>query len=297
MHSSALAVSTFGLLAAASWGVSNFLGAKASKSLGPIASSLLVNTIGTVLYVIFYVLFLRAHVQVSAAAFWYAASSGAVFTIGALAFFKGLKAGPVSIVAPLSGTYPLATIAVALLAFHAHLTLQQLGGIALVVAGAMTAAELIGARRRSRSARLGVGPAWAFLTAAGWGSSYALLAQSIARVGWQTASLIELTFVVVGFAVFVPFVKGEEQLSPNVMWRMTRNKFVAAAGAIQLLGMLALNVGLAKEGGSGAVVTAVSSCCPVITMVLALRHFDEKIKVVPLVGALVTIVGVVVLSF
>lgn len=296
MHNStSLIISGFGLLAALSWGISNFMGAKASKLLGPIGSSFLVNTIGTVLYALFYTLFLRQHSHLTNAAFIYGASSGIVFTIGALAFFKGLKAGPVSIVAPLSGTYPLITLLVALLAFHAHITLGQLGGILLVMLGALAAAELLGTKRRMHG--IGSGPAWAFLTAIGWGAAYALLNQSIARVGWQMASLIEFVFVVVGLLIFMPFVKGDEDLSFHKMCHMAGNKFILTAGAIQLIGMLALNLGLAKEGGSGAVVTAISSCCPAITMLLAFRHLDEKIALLPLAGALTTVLGVIVLSF
>jgi len=294
MHHSLFLASLFALTAAVSWGISNFLGAKAARSLGPVASSFLINTIGTILYSVVYLLFLHSNQHIDTTSFIYAASSGIVFTIGALAFFKALKIGPVSIVAPLSGTYPLVTTVLALLIFHAHLSLLQVISIFLITFGAMTVAELIGSNKRLHD--IGSGPAWAVVTAAGWGTAYALLAQSIARSGWEIASLVELSFVVVGFLIFMPFTKGEEQFSIKQMAHATKNFYIISAGAIQLIGMLALNLAIANEGASGAVATAISSCYPAITMVLALRHLNEKMKLLPLVGAVISITGVVMLS-
>jgi drug/metabolite transporter (DMT)-like permease len=57
-----------------------------------------------------------------------------------------------------------------------------------------------------------------------------------------------------------------------------------------------LNLGLANESASGAIVTALSGCYPVLTVFLALRHFKEEFKLIPLAGGLVSVVGAIMIS-
>ena len=66
---------------------------------------------------------------------------------------------------------------------------------------------------------------------------------------------------------------------------------------ILLSGNIVFNVGLTDASGAGAViVTTLSACYPALTIVLALRHLDEEVETIPLVGAFVAIIGVVTLS-
>lgn len=53
---------------------------------------------------------------------------------------------------------------------------------------------------------------------------------------------------------------------------------------------------LLPEDRAGAVVTAISAWDPILTIFLALKYFDERVKILPLAGAFVGIIGVVVLS-
>ena len=55
--------------------------------------------------------------------------------IGYTAFYHALKAGAVSIVTPLSATYPLVTYILGVYFFHEAVTLPRLAGVGLVLAG------------------------------------------------------------------------------------------------------------------------------------------------------------------
>ena len=294
MISDSLLVTLLGLSAAIAWGFSDFLCAKASKNLGPITASLLVNLVGAAGFGILYLVFMHPQLHLTAAGFWYAFGAGMVLTLGSLCFFKSLAIGPVSLVSPIGGAYPLVTTALALFAFHATLSRQQLIGIACIMIGLLLAAEIISNEKIFK--RVGAGPAWGLMTALVWGTGFALLAQGIQRLGWQVASLIEFGGVLVLLAVIIPFVRSSEAITFTKLRRLSTNKYIVGAGLIQLLGVIALNNGISVEASSGAIVTAISACYPILTVFLALRSFKENVKLIPLLGGFISIFGVVVLT-
>lgn len=290
-----MAVVSLGVLAAASWGVSDFLCAKSAKAIGPVTSAVLVNVLGFIVFAALYVVLFRGEGKMSGAGLGFAAASGIIIAAGAAAFFVALAAGPVSIVSPLTSMYPLITTVLALAVFRAHLSGRELVGVILVLAGVMAASGLLSTGQSAQ--KVTRGPALALLTAVLWGIGYALLAQAMERLGWQTATLVELGCIAGTLVVALPFIKGEEAPSFRTVAHAATNKMILGAAAIQLLGALAFNVGMARSGASGgAVVTAVSACYPILTIILALKHFQEEIRLVPLAGACVGILGVVVLS-
>jgi drug/metabolite transporter (DMT)-like permease len=284
-----------GLITAIAWGISDFFSARASKFLGPIAAVVIINALGTVGYLLCFFLFLNPHVQLDAVAWWYSISAGVVASFAAVAFYRGLALGPVSIVSPVGAAYPLVTTVLAVTVFNAHLSGGQYVGIAMVIGGVLVAVELLSMQQLRKG--LSRGPLWGVAAAIAWGVGFALLAQAINRAGWATATAIQQTFVVLGFAVFGPLLKGNEHISIKRMVRAVCSKYVLAAAVIQLVGVLAINYGLSREEDTGgAVIVAVSACYPVLTMLLSLRFLKEKVKPLPLIGALASIAGIVVLS-
>lgn len=282
-----------GLAAGIGWGFSGFFDAKASKSAGPLLASLLINGFVALGYAIIYLLFFSQGHHVQADGVWYAIASGVVITLGALMYFRGLALGPVGLVSPLSAAYPLITTLVALVIFHAQPSSVQLIAILMIMTGVMAASGMLSIRGVSR--KLEKGPVLGLFTAVAWGAGYALASQAISRLGWQLASLIEFGAMAVAFGVFIPFITTEKITISHVL-AGCKNKFILLSGAISLCAAVALNIGLSREKSSGAIVSALSACYPVLTVLLARRHFDELIDRIPLIGAFVSISGVIILS-
>ncbi|HSX00501.1 MAG TPA: EamA family transporter, partial [Patescibacteria group bacterium] len=134
------------------------------------------------------------------------------------------------------------------------------------------------------------------LSAAGcWGIGYALIAQAITRLGWQTATLFELLAMMAAFAVYLPFVD-RHALTIQHMWIGITNKNIWGAGLISLAAATSFNLGLSHDASLGAIVATISSFYPILTVLLAVRHFEENVPLVQLGGAALSIVGVIVLS-
>jgi drug/metabolite transporter (DMT)-like permease len=293
MSDTAIIAMLCGLAAAISWGLADFWAAKASKTIGPATSVIAVNTIGLAVFTLFYFLSGNRGPFITDA-FWYAAGAGLALGAGLMIFYHALKAGPVSLVSPLSSAYPLVTTLLVVLLFQADLSARQIGGIAIVMVGILAASELFSVRGAER--RLGRGPLLALGATTAWGICWALMAQAVETMDWQTASLVQIIFVFLITVVMAPLIKDNEKVLTKNTLRSFRNPVIVLAGLLQMFGMVIVNVGVGLDSDFAPAVAAVSACYPVLTIFLALKHFKEDFKLIPLAGALVTIGGVIVLS-
>lgn len=294
MHNSE-AAALFALLAAVSWGFSDFFVAKASKTIGPVLSMLLIALLEWPVFIVFY-LISGHHWEFNLIAITYAICAGIFFSLAGTFFTKGLVKGPVSLVSPIAGMYPLTTTIIVIAVFKAHLSLIDCIGIVMIVVGVTAASGLLSIDRDKRKITPGI--KLAILTSCMWGLAFALLAQAINRFGWKNASLIEISSVAVFMSIIAKFFKKREVISIQRIKEGACNKFLLLNTFIGLLGFVAISVALSKStANGGAVATAISSSYPVITILLALKHFKEKVKPLALSGAFVGIAGVVLLSF
>lgn len=284
---------TFGISAALSWGVSDFLAAKISKTIGPITSGLYANLVSLIGFFIYFLLFADMPGQVNGAGIIYSAGGGVLFCFAIMLFFNGLKVGPVSTVSPITAAYPAVTAIVVMLVFGVDLSLAQFGAILMVVVGVMAASGLFTLKKADR--RIGRGPVLALVSAVFYGLSLALLAQGNSRLGWELNTLIQLIACTTSFVIFAPFFGRTERVFANAKRALT-NKLVIATGTIGTMGFIFLMLGFANESSGGALVAAASACYPVITVILALKHFKEDLQFIPLFGAGLSIASIAMLS-
>lgn len=282
-----------GLFAAVAWGIADFFAAKASRSVGPALSVVAVNLIGLGMYALFYVLMQQSG-HLASEGLWFAIAAGITLGIGQIAFFQALNVGLVSIVSPLSSAYPLFTTLVVVGLFQAQLSVWQLIGVAVIMAGIFVASDVFSLRRKDW--RIGRGPLLAVIVAVSWGLGYAFLSQSLKTINWQTATFIQLAVVALVCCLALPLIRGSERIILSNGVAAFRHPFVIGAGIVQMLGMVVINVGLEKGAALAPVVTAISACYPVLTIFLALVHLKEVPRLLPLSGAALAICGVVILS-
>lgn len=284
-----------GLGAATGWGVAGFFDARASRAVSPTTASLLINATVTIGYDLLYLLLFRHH-AFSFPGTLYAIASGMTICVGALAYFKGLSLGPVSLVSPLSSTYPLVTTLLAISIFGASLRAGYFIGIIAIVCGVLLASGIFRGLGRMGAGAIEKGPVLGICTALFWGSGYVLLAQAIRLLGWQTASFVELTAMTLSFGICVPLFPWTRMPTWEMLRSGIKNRNIWAAGTLALCAATMFNLGLSKDGGSGAIVTALSSCYPVLTVALSIRHFKESVGMLRLSGSLLSVTGVILLS-
>lgn len=290
MNESILAA-TLGLVAAIGWGVSGFFDAKASRAVHPIVASLAVNGLLTVIYSVCYILFLHQDVTYDIVGILYAVAGGAIIAVGALAYFTALSIGPISLASPMSSAYPLVTTLLAVVVFGNTLSIEQGMAIGLIIVGIFLVTEFLQVVMRRKT--MSKGPLLALVTAVCWGIGYAFVAQAVQISGWQQATFIELIAMMLAFGVSITFLKNKKEVSVVSVRQAFRNKNIVIASLAALVAALSFNIGFTYDTTGGAIVVALSAFYPVLTVLLALRHFDEHVRKIQLIGASASIIGVV----
>jgi drug/metabolite transporter (DMT)-like permease len=123
----------FGLVAALSWGVHDFLARFPSRAVGPIPTVLAVTVAGLIVLSV-WLLIAGVPVDLARPELWLVAVTGIFFTLATLALFTALALGPISIVAPIAGSYPALAMILAV-AQGARPSLLQWLAIVAVMAG------------------------------------------------------------------------------------------------------------------------------------------------------------------
>src|SRR3990170_3773159 len=122
-----------GLVAALSWGLNDFLARFPSRAVGPIPTVLAVTVAGFIVLGA-WLLLDGATISIVWPSLWLVAVSGVFFTLGTLALYAALALGPISIVAPITGSYPALAMILAV-AQGARPSLTQWLAIGAVTAG------------------------------------------------------------------------------------------------------------------------------------------------------------------
>ncbi|HWM31718.1 MAG TPA: DMT family transporter [Methyloceanibacter sp.] len=94
-----------GLVAALSWGLHDFLARFPSRAVGPIPTVFAVTLAGLIVLSV-WLLFEGGGISIVWPSLWLVAVTGIFFTLATLSLFAALAVGPISIVAPIAGSYP-----------------------------------------------------------------------------------------------------------------------------------------------------------------------------------------------
>jgi drug/metabolite transporter (DMT)-like permease len=267
--------------ASVAWGVGDFLGGLKSRTLAPLAVLAVAQPVGL------------AAMVVAAAIHWepwpgesafLAAPAALLGTLGLVAFYQGMAAGSISLVAPIAATGALLPVGFGL-ATGERPSALQLAGIGLAVGGAVVTSYEPGAA--SERPRVAAGVGWALLAAVAFGGYFIPMhAASDGDFVWATLvfRLTSFSLVVAGVLVFRP--------------RLTRSPRDLALIACIGLADTSGNVLFAAAASQGlvSVVSVLASLYPVVTVALARVYLRERVTRVQEAGAVATLTGVVMVS-
>ncbi len=270
----------FALLASLAWGFGDFLGGLKSRVLPALVVMAASQPFG--LAALGIAVAARGTAPPGPEVAW-AALAAVLGTVGLVAFYRGMAAGAISVVAPLAAV--AAGIPVVWgLAQGDHVSfVQDVGFIAALGGGLMTSLERGGGRPR-----FAAGTGWALLALLGFGGYYIPL-HAAATHDWLWPSFIF------------------RAVSVALVWTalLVRRERVRAVRP-HLLALVA--VGLLDTGGNTffaaassshgllSVVSVLGSLYPVVTVLLARFVLGERVQRTQDVGVLVTLAGVVLIS-
>jgi drug/metabolite transporter (DMT)-like permease len=212
------------------------------------------------------------------------ASLAAAFgTAGLVAFYRGMAAGAISVVAPIAGTAAVVPVVWGLARGEHPSGLQELGFV--LVLGGVVATSWERAPGRARAAS-GVG--WAALALVAFGGYYVPM-HAASRHDFLWASLVfRSTSTSLVWLTVLALRRPPRGIRPHL-------PVLAAIGVFDTGGNV-LFAAAAQEHGLLSVVSVLASLYPVVTVLLARTALRERVQRTQEAGVVVTLAGVALVS-
>ena len=286
-----------GLTAAICWGVADFCARFASRRIGAFRALFFMQVVGLVVMTAY----LESSGGISAATrggrpWALAAFGGVLSTIGSLALYYAFQIGVMSIVAPISSSYPAITVALAFLSGERLLPHRALGlgvtiiGVALAATSFSSSNASSGPAAEASHPHTSKGVIWAIVAAIAFGFMFWFLGFHVVPLTGSAFSVWAIRLSTIGtLAVFA--VPGRQSLRPprgSVWW------LVVAIGVTDTIAYFANNAGFAT--GQVAVVSVLASLYGAVTVLLAWIVVRERLERSQWLGIALIFAGIVLVS-
>jgi drug/metabolite transporter (DMT)-like permease len=265
--------------ASLAWGVGDFFGPLVSRTLGSLRV-LFWAQIGGVLAIALAVAVRGEGPAGWAVLFAIVASLGGM--LGLFAYYRGMQAGAMSVVAPIAGVSAIVPVIFGI-ATGDKPSAAQIGGIACALVGV----GLASVEHHEGSPRVAAGVGLALLAAVGFGFYFPWM-HAAGKVDFWWASLIFRSTALLLLVAIVAARHTPLKLRPRDL------VITGLVGVADTIG----NVLFAASSGHGLVsLTAVlASLYPVITVLLAATMLHERVAPLQKAGIVLTLTGVVLIS-
>lgn len=288
-----------GLSGAVCWGVADFIARFASRRVGAYRTLLFMQVFGFV-GLSAYIRWTHGFAQISAHGWqpWaFGAIAGLLNMVASLALYYSFQIGVMSIVAPVSSSYPALTVALALLSGEHVQSLRGIGLavtlVGVVLASTSFAANKVDASARGNNphARLAKGVAWAIVAAVGFGFLFWFLGFHVVPVLGSVISvwMIRLTSFTVLVLAAAPSRQTITLPRGSVWW------LLLGVGLLDTAAFVFNNAGL--HTGQVSVVSVLASLYGAVTVVLSWIFLRERLERSQWLGIVLIFAGIVLVSY
>jgi drug/metabolite transporter (DMT)-like permease len=204
-------------------------------------------------------------------------------TLGLWAYYRGVAAGAISVVAPIAGASAVIPVVYGIATGDSPSALQ-LAGVACAIAGVVLASL----EHQEGARRVAAGAGLALLAAIGFGFYFPPMhAAGKADFWWASLVFRATALLVIATAV------GAQR--PDLRLRLRDLAIVLAVGVGDTLG----NVLFAASSGHGLIslTSVLASLYPIVTVLLAAAVLRERTAPVQRAGIALTLAGVILISF
>jgi drug/metabolite transporter (DMT)-like permease len=288
-----------GLTTALCWGSADLLARFATRKIGTLRTMLYMQLTGLVLLTAaLHWLGGWGHLaDGSARKPWaWGIGAGVLNTLGTLALYRSFEIGKMSIVAPISASYPALTILLSAITGE-RLTPARFVGVGLILVGVVVVARgekmpgdanPVDEKTRPGKRNLGVG--WALLSGVGFGVMFWLLGIRVVPLLGSAPSVwvIRLTSVLMTAAVILILRR------PMALPETGANRWILGIGILDTSAYVFNNYGMLREQVS--VVSVLASLYGAVTVALAATILGEKVSRMQWFGIAAIFAGIVLIS-
>jgi len=279
-------VAVFALAAAVLYGTADFLGGAASRRTSALAVLSVTAPVGLAVAVI---AALAAGGPIRLTGFWWGVAGGAAGGVGFIAFYAGLAAGPMSVVAPVSALIStILPVGVAIAQGERPGPAVVAGGVICLVAITLVSMEgsRPGAGRRASARGLG------YALAAGLGFGLFLL---FLRNAGTSGVLWPVAESKLAGAVIAVAAAAATRTRP-VWWGADRHGFTMALASGLFDATANACYVLASRAGLFGLAVVITSLYPGITVLLARLTLGERMRSVQRAGLALAAVGIILIT-
>jgi drug/metabolite transporter (DMT)-like permease len=289
----------YGLLTALTWGSADLFARFATRKIGTLRTMLYMQLTGFILLTLA-MRWLGGWGHLADGSGWrpwaWGILVGLLNASGTMALYRSFEIGKMSVVAPLSASYPVLTLLLSVLSGE-RLTLARLVGMALAILGVILVAHgetvpddanAIDAAMQPAKKRLGVG--WALLAAVAFGVMFWLLGIRVVPLlgGAPTVWIIRLTSF--SLAALVILIAGSSLAPPS----KRDSPWILGVGILDTSAYVFNNLGMQLEQIS--VVSVLASLYGAVTVGLAALILREPVSRLQWVGIFSIFVGIILIS-
>ena len=292
-----------GLVAAACWGVADFLARDISQGLGAFRAQLWSQLVGMVALGVAVVAVVvvgtdgvgndaggSIFATVPTRTWLFTAAYAVISSAGILCFFVAFGSGPLAVVAPIVGAYGAVTVVWSVLD-GAVLTMRTLVGLTVVMAGVMLAS--VPARDADRPAGHVRGVVAAMAAALLFGTAFFIMGREVVpHLGALLPTFIARLvgpILLVTLAAISPTSSGPIGPPPRPLWSK-----VLWSGLLSSIAVVA--TGLGSRGGQSAIAAVTGSMSVVVTVMISMVLLREQLARHQWAGAMLALVGVLALT-
>jgi len=284
-----------GLLTAVTWGGSDFIARFATHRVGTLRTMFYMQATGLVLLSIC-LPWLGGWGHLHDGSGWqpwaWGVLAGCINALSTLTLYRSFEVGKLSVVAPLSASYPVLTVILSLLTGE-HLRVARGAGIICTMLGVVLVAR--GEQEPHKddvegNASKGKGVAWALCSACGFGTLFWLLGnRAVSRVGApQAVWMIRLTCVLLTAVILVAAKQPVSLPRGDVRW------YVWAMGLLDTSAFVLSNRGMQME--QVAIVSVLGSLYGAVTVGLASIFLKEHVAKWQWAGIVTIFLGIFLIS-
>lgn len=290
-----------GLIGAVCWGVADFCARFAARRIGAFRTLLFMQIVGLAAMTAFLEWSSRGISPVAPG--WrpwaFAALAGVLSTVGSLALYYAFQVGVMSIVAPISSSYPAITVVLAFLSGE-RLRPLRAAGLGAIIAGVILAATSFAALSGNSAAGVGEahasrahlsrGVGWSIFAAVVFGFMFWWLGFHVVPLTGSAVSVWLIRLSTIGtLAVVAAPARQSLKLPRGSVWWL-----IAAVGLTDTAAYFANNAGMAS--GHVSVVSVLASLYGAVTVLLSWIVLHERLEGSQWLGIALIFLGIVLVS-
>lgn len=280
-----------GLISMFGWGVSDFLVAKSSRKIGFVLTFFWAQSISFLIILLYFIFNLRTFdFNIVPKFILIIIISGFLGTISALAFYKSLSIGKVSLVGPITASWAMITVLLSVLFLKEVLTINQIAAIVLIIVGVILISSDLKEFFQKNKLIFLIGAKEAIIAMFGFGVAMFLLAIVVKQLGWFLPGFLSRFFILIFLISYIILKKQSLKIETKpINWIL-----VVIIGFLDIIAFFAYSMGVSTEYAS--IIAPIAASSPLVTTMLAQVFLKEKLVLSQIFGIIITISGLILIS-